>query len=66
MMCHIVRREDEPKAEEPPVKEIGSAFGGRDHSTVIHSLEKVLELQEDPEYKRRLITLRDNLRQLPR
>ncbi|MEP6713460.1 MAG: chromosomal replication initiator protein DnaA [Ferruginibacter sp.] len=46
--------------------EIGAAFGGRDHSTVIHSLEKVLELQENPEYKRRLTILRDNLRQLPR
>jgi len=46
--------------------EIGIAFGGRDHSTVIHSLEKVLELQQDPNYKRRLQTLRDNLRLLPR
>jgi chromosomal replication initiator protein len=46
--------------------EIGTAFGGRDHSTVIHSLEKVLELNTDPEYNRRLTTLRDNLRQLPR
>ena len=46
--------------------EIGIAFGGRDHSTVIHSLEKVLELQRDPEYKRRFYALRDNLRLLPR
>jgi chromosomal replication initiator protein len=46
--------------------EIGSAFGGRDHSTVIHSLEKVLELNTNPEYKRRIDTLRENLRQLPR
>ena len=46
--------------------EIGAAFGGRDHSTVIHSLEKVLELQQDPEYKRRFVLLRDNLRLLSR
>ncbi|MBA2682897.1 MAG: chromosomal replication initiator protein DnaA [Gemmatimonadaceae bacterium] len=46
--------------------EIGNVFGRRDHSTVIHSLERVLELQEDPEYKRRFTTLRENLRQLPR
>lgn len=46
--------------------EIGAAFGGRDHSTVIHSLEKVIELQKDPQYKRRFTSLRDNLRILPR
>jgi chromosomal replication initiator protein len=46
--------------------EIGAAFGGRDHSTVIHSLEKVLELSIDPQYKRRLDSLRESLRQLPR
>ena len=46
--------------------EIGSAFGGRDHSTVIHSLEKVLELNANPDYKRRIDSLRENLRLLPR
>ena len=46
--------------------EIGNAFGGRDHSTVIHSLEKVQELQHDPEFSRRFEALRTNLRQLPR
>ena len=46
--------------------EIGAAFGGRDHSTVIHSLEKVLELSQSPDYKRRIDSLRENLRQLPR
>lgn len=46
--------------------EIGTAFGGRDHSTVIHSLEKVLELKQEPDYKRRIDSLRENLRQLPR
>jgi len=46
--------------------EIGSAFGGRDHSTVIHSLDKVLELIKQPDYKRRIDSLRENLRLLPR
>ena len=46
--------------------EIGSAFGGRDHSTVIHSLEKVLELNNNADYKRRIDSLRENLRLLPR
>lgn len=46
--------------------EIGSAFGGRDHSTVIHSLEKVLKLTQEPAYKKRIDSLRENLRQLPR
>ena len=46
--------------------EIGFAFGGRDHSTVIHSLEKVLQLQQDPNYNRRFTELRKNLRLLPR
>ena len=35
--------------------EIGAAFGGRDHSTVIHSLERVGEMsQEDPAFASRL------------
>jgi chromosomal replication initiator protein len=46
--------------------EIGSAFGGRDHSTVIHSLEKVLQLQLEPDYSRRINQLRINLKELPR
>lgn len=46
--------------------EIGNAFGGRDHSTVIHSLEKVQELQLDADFARRFELLRTTLRQLPR
>lgn len=39
--------------------EIGNAFGGRDHSTVIHSLEKVQEaLLESPELKKRINRIR--------
>jgi len=35
--------------------EIGSAFGGRDHSTVIHSLERVDAMkQEEPSFAQRL------------
>jgi chromosomal replication initiator protein len=47
--------------------EIGDAFGGRDHSTVIHSLEKVSEtLADDADFRRRVSRLRgalENLRQ---
>jgi len=38
--------------------EIGSAFGGRDHSTVIHSLERVVAMRtEDPSFGQRLAKL---------
>ena len=46
--------------------EIGAAFGGRDHSTVIHSLEKAQELQQDPSFALRVHKLREKLRSLPR
>ena len=39
--------------------EIGAAFGGRDHSTVIHSLERVSGmLREDPSLAQRIGRLR--------
>ena len=46
-----------------PFKQIGVMFGGRDHSTVIHSVQKVeKELERDPgletkvdEVRRRLL-----------
>jgi chromosomal replication initiator protein len=39
--------------------EIGAAFGGRDHSTVIHSLERVSGmLREDPSFAQRIGRLR--------
>ena len=42
--------------------EIGAAFGNRDHSTVIHSLERVEEmLAEDPGFKERVESLRKRL-----
>jgi len=42
--------------------EIGNAFGGRDHSTVIHSLEKVQEtITHDTDLRTRINRLRNNL-----
>jgi chromosomal replication initiator protein len=42
--------------------EIGNGFGGRDHSTVIHSLEKVQQaVSEDNELKNRIQKIRTNL-----
>jgi chromosomal replication initiator protein len=39
--------------------EIGAAFGGRDHSTVIHSLERVAAMiREDPSFAQRIGRLR--------
>jgi chromosomal replication initiator protein len=42
--------------------EIGNAFGGRDHSTVIHSLEKVQQsITQDSELKNRINRIRNSL-----
>jgi chromosomal replication initiator protein len=39
--------------------EIGQAFGGRDHSTVIHSIDRVgAGLREDPDFKGRVEKVR--------
>ena len=43
--------------------EIGNAFGGRDHSTVIHSLDKVATLlTSNAEFRSRVDKVRDSLR----
>jgi chromosomal replication initiator protein len=43
--------------------EIGKLFGGRDHSTVIHSIAKVEEdMAADPVFRRRVEELRESLR----
>ena len=43
--------------------EIGKLFGGRDHSTVIHSIAKVEEdITADPAFRRRVEELREALR----
>ncbi|HUO50966.1 MAG TPA: chromosomal replication initiator protein DnaA, partial [Gemmatimonadaceae bacterium] len=45
--------------------EIGNVFGGRDHSTVIHSIEKVERtLEADEAFGRRVLALRGTLQQL--
>ena len=46
-----------------PYTEIGGLFGGRDHSTVIHSVNKVeAEMASDPEFRLRVRKLQDELR----
>jgi len=45
--------------------EIGAAFGGRDHSTVIHSLERVVAMmKEDPSFAQRVSKLQSTLESL--
>ncbi|MFO7589092.1 MAG: chromosomal replication initiator protein DnaA [Gemmatimonadota bacterium] len=45
-----------------PYTEIGTLFGGRDHSTVIHSVNKVeAEMASDPEFRARIEHLRERL-----
>ena len=42
--------------------EIGNAFGGRDHSTVIHSLEKVQQtITDDSDLRSRINRVRNSL-----
>ena len=46
--------------------EIGAAFGGRDHSTVIHSLDRVsTTMKEDPGFAQRIARLRVQFEGLP-
>jgi chromosomal replication initiator protein len=46
-----------------PYTEIGGLFGDRDHSTVIHSVNKVeAEMASDPEFRVRVRELQDELR----
>ncbi len=46
-----------------PLVEIGKLFGGRDHSTVIHSIQKVEEdLQADEAFRERVEAIRRSLR----
>jgi chromosomal replication initiator protein len=45
-----------------PYTEIGALFGGRDHSTVIHSVNKVeADMAGDPEFRARVRRLQDEL-----
>ena len=46
-----------------PYTEIGALFGGRDHSTVIHSVNKVqADMAADAEFRSRVHRLQDDLR----
>jgi chromosomal replication initiator protein len=48
---------------EMPLVEIGRLFGGRDHSTVIHSITKVEEdMAADPGFRQRVDEIRSSLR----
>jgi len=48
-----------------PLVRIGSYFGGRDHSTVIHSIRKVEEsLASSPSFERKVSALREELSRL--
>jgi chromosomal replication initiator protein len=43
--------------------EIGQAFGGRDHSTVIHSLDRVADMmKENAEFRARVDKVRETVR----
>ena len=45
--------------------EIGNAFGGRDHSTVIHSIDKTATtITSDPTFKSRIVKVREKLEAL--
>ncbi len=45
-----------------PYTDIGSIFGGRDHSTVIHSVNKVeAEMAGDPTFRSRVRKLQEAL-----
>ncbi len=45
-----------------PYTEIGDLFGGRDHSTVIHSVNKVeAEMANDADFRERVQSLRDEI-----
>ena len=44
------------------LSEIGRSFGGKDHTTVLHGVEKIhLMLQEDPKFKKTIDTLIQNI-----
>ena len=49
-----------------PLQEIGNLFGGRDHSTVLHSIRKVRQqIEADPAFRARIADLRTRLDHLP-
>jgi chromosomal replication initiator protein len=53
------------KNEKLSLKSIGEAFGGRDHTTVIHSKDTVSDLMySDENYRRKVISLEDRIRDM--
>ena len=48
-----------------PLQQIGGLFGGRDHSTVLHSIRKVQrQLEDDPAFRAQVADARTRLRHL--
>jgi chromosomal replication initiator protein len=42
--------------------EVGRAFGGKDHTTVLHAVEKIQTmLHEDPKFKKTIDTLTQSI-----
>ena len=42
--------------------EVGRAFGGKDHTTVLHAVEKIQALsQDDPKFKKTLDSLTQSI-----
>ncbi len=58
---HLCRR-----LTDMPLTEIGKAFGGRDHTTVLYACERVKEMMDvDPEIQRTIEELEERLRKDP-
>ena len=44
------------------LSEVGRAFGGKDHTTVLHGVEKIQQmLQEDPKFKKTIDSITQNI-----
>jgi chromosomal replication initiator protein len=42
--------------------EVGRAFGGKDHTTVLHAVEKIQAMiQDDPKFKKSIDTLTQSI-----
>jgi hypothetical protein len=44
---------------------IGKAFGGRDHTTVLHAMRKIERLSEDPHFAREISRVRSSIEAKP-
>jgi chromosomal replication initiator protein len=44
------------------LSEVGRAFGGKDHTTVLHGVEKIQQmLQEDPKFKKTIDSITQSI-----